>query len=179
MKPVPRHFLATAWLALITASAAEAGDFIYATNSGAITITGYTGPGGAVTIPDTISGLPVTRIAVAAFWGATSLTSLTIPGTVTNIGQSAFYFCTHLTSITLPAGVTSIGEAAFQNCGLTTVTIPDTLTSLSDRLFINCGSLTNITIGKGVTHIGVGVFAYCFNLTAIKRLSAQPRLQQS
>ena len=32
------------------------------TNNGTITITGYTGPGGAVTIPGTINGLPVTSI---------------------------------------------------------------------------------------------------------------------
>jgi hypothetical protein len=39
------------------------GDFIYTTNGGTITITGYTGPGGAVTLPNTITALPVTAIA--------------------------------------------------------------------------------------------------------------------
>ena len=37
-------------------------EFNYTTNNGTITITGYTGPGGAVTIPSTINGLPVTSI---------------------------------------------------------------------------------------------------------------------
>jgi hypothetical protein len=36
--------------------------FNYMTNNGTITITGYTCPGGAVTIPSTINGLPVTCI---------------------------------------------------------------------------------------------------------------------
>src|SRR5262245_39716583 len=36
--------------------------FLYRTNNGAITITGYSGPGGAVTIPDSINSLPVTGI---------------------------------------------------------------------------------------------------------------------
>ena len=36
--------------------------YTYTTNNGTITITGYTGPGGAVTIPGTINGLPVTSI---------------------------------------------------------------------------------------------------------------------
>jgi len=36
--------------------------FNYVTNSGAITITGYTGPGGDVIIPSTITGLPVRSI---------------------------------------------------------------------------------------------------------------------
>ena len=41
--------------------------FNYTTTNGTITITGYTGSGGAVTIPDTINGLPVTSIGDWAF----------------------------------------------------------------------------------------------------------------
>jgi hypothetical protein len=44
------------------------GPFNCTTNNGAITITKYTGPGGAVTIPDTINGLPVTSIGDSAFY---------------------------------------------------------------------------------------------------------------
>ena len=40
--------------------------FLYTTNSGTITITGYDGPGGWVIVPDTIGGLPVSSIADAA-----------------------------------------------------------------------------------------------------------------
>ena len=42
--------------------AAVQAQFTYTTNNGTITITGYTGSGGAVTIPGTINGLPVTSI---------------------------------------------------------------------------------------------------------------------
>jgi hypothetical protein len=48
------------------------GDFTYTTNGGTITITGYTGPGGAVTIPNTITALPVTTIADNAFFKVTN-----------------------------------------------------------------------------------------------------------
>ena len=34
----------------------------YTTNNGTVTITRYTGPGGAVAIPGTINGLPVSTI---------------------------------------------------------------------------------------------------------------------
>ena len=42
-------------------------DYTYTTTNGTITITGYTGPGGAVIIPDRINGLPVTSIGDFAF----------------------------------------------------------------------------------------------------------------
>jgi len=40
----------------------RAEDYTYTTNNGAITITQYRGPGGVVTIPSTINGLPVISI---------------------------------------------------------------------------------------------------------------------
>ena len=49
-------------LLLLALPAAVQAQFTYTTNNGSITITGYTGQGGAVTIPDTINGLPVTDI---------------------------------------------------------------------------------------------------------------------
>jgi hypothetical protein len=61
----------------------QLGDYIYTTNTGTVTILGYTGPGGAVTIPDTINGLPVASIGDNAFEGS-SLTSVTIPDSVTS-----------------------------------------------------------------------------------------------
>ena len=46
----------------IAATAGQYGDFTYSSDGSAITITGYTGPGGAVVIPGTIEGLPVTAL---------------------------------------------------------------------------------------------------------------------
>ena len=44
---------------LLAASAQQSGDFTYTSDGSAISITGYTGPGGAVTIQETINGVPV------------------------------------------------------------------------------------------------------------------------
>ncbi len=44
----------------------------YTTNNGTITITGYTGPGGAVTVPPTVHGLPVTRLQGYSFAAAST-----------------------------------------------------------------------------------------------------------
>ena len=59
--------------------AAALAQFNYVVNNGAITITGYTGPGGDVTIPSTINGLPVLSIGIFAFYHNGSLLSVTIP----------------------------------------------------------------------------------------------------
>src|SRR5581483_5857864 len=61
-------------------------DFILTTNNGTITIAGYTGAGGILTIPNAVNGLAVTSIENYAFYGLASLTSVIIPGNVTSIG---------------------------------------------------------------------------------------------
>src|SRR5580693_353967 len=98
--------LALVWLALPMLAQAQ---FTYTTNSGAITITGYTGSGGAVVIPAMTNGFPVTIIGQGAFRNRSSLTSVTIPDNIISIGKIAFESCTSLTSITIPDSVTNIG----------------------------------------------------------------------
>ena len=72
-----------------------------------------TSASGALTIPATHNGKPVTSIGVDAFYGCTGLTSVTIPDSVTSIGEYAFGGCTGLTSVIIPNSVTSISEYAF------------------------------------------------------------------
>jgi hypothetical protein len=88
-------------LLLLTLPAAVQAQYTYTTNNGTITITGYTGSGGAVDIPGTITGLPVTSIGYEAFRNCTSLTNVTIPNSVTSIGYGAFVWCTSLTNVTI------------------------------------------------------------------------------
>jgi len=122
-------------------------DFTYSTNGSAVTITGYTGSGGEVVVPDTIEGLPVVSLGDSAFSRCAALTAVTIPNTVTNIGAWAFDSCTSLTSITIPNSVTSLGDEAFDFCGsLTTVTIPGSVARIGWCAFRGCTNLTAIEV---------------------------------
>ena len=152
-----------------TAGAESYGNYTYKVlDDGTVEITEYKGTASAVNIPNTIYGRKVTSIGSEAFWGCTSLTSITIPDSVTSIGILAFFNCSNLTSITLPDGVTSIGDSAFNGCSsLTSITIPDSVTEIGVSAFSSCTSLTSITILDSVTSIGDYAFCNCSNLTSV------------
>jgi hypothetical protein len=161
----------TPWtlLLLLTLPAVVQAQFTYMTNNGTITITGYTGPGGAVVIPDripdTTNGLPVTTIGGYAFYFR-EMTSVIIPSSVISIGSHAFDSCKGLGKVIIPNSVIIIGDHAFDTCiRLTNVMIPDSVISIGEYAFSGCG-LTNITIGSGLTGIEDYTFDHC-SLTTI------------
>jgi hypothetical protein len=142
---VRRRILLLAAIISLALPATLHAQFTFVTTNGAITITKYTGSGGAVTIPDKINGFPVAAIGYHAFLNCFSLTSVTIPNSVISISDYAFSSCTGLKNVTVPNGVTGVGLGAF----------------------IDCFGLTNLTIGSGVTNIGDGAFSWCPSLTSI------------
>ena len=76
-------------LLLLALPAVVQAQFTYTNNNGTLTITGYDGPAGAVSIPAAVNGLPVTSIGDKAFGSCTNLTNVTIPASITSIGQRA------------------------------------------------------------------------------------------
>lgn len=104
---------------------------------------------GALVIPSTYNGKPVTTIGRSAFSDCDYLTSVTIPDSVTSIGDDAFWACCGLTEITIPDSVTSIGSWAFDSCyGLTSVTISKYVEVIGSEAFTFCGELTGIWVDE-------------------------------
>ena len=166
-----RTLLALWGLVLLSMPMAAQDQFSYQIANGTITIIGYTGPGGALIVPSALTGLPglpVTGIGYGAFYDCTSLTSVTIPGTVTSIGAFAFNGCTNLTSVIIPGSVTYIGADAFYECAsLTSVTIPGSVASIEFATFQGCTGLTNATLSSGLASIGAQAFKDCASLSSV------------
>ena len=159
------------------ATGTTADGFVYTDTGSAITLNGYTGLTGAVTLPDSIVGKPVTAIADLAFFNNAVLTSVTIPSGVTSIGAQAFQGCANLTSLTMQVGVTSFGDYAFQGCGkLASLTIPSSVTSIGYQAFQGCSSLVSVTIPNSVTTLGDAAFAACPSLASVTISSSMTSL---
>jgi len=165
-------------LLLLAAQATQA-QFTYITNNGAIIITGYTGPGGAVTIPASTNGLPVTTIEGPSFEDK-DITSITIPASVTNIQAGEFAPNTVLTAFTVdPTNpvYSSAGGVMFDKSQTTLFeyppglsggyVIPSTVTNIGTSAFSACYYLSSVTISSNITTIGSEGFAFCFGLTSV------------
>ncbi len=167
-------------------SAISDSGYSYTVYNNAATITGYTGMGGAITIPPMLGGYTVNSIAgtltlinaypghqgtfiwTGAFQGRSDLYSVTIPNSVTSIGNNVFQGCTGISSVTIPNSVTSIGNNVFQGCtGISSVTISSNITSINSGTFDSCIQLASVTIPGKVTSIGDGAFSSCTHLTSI------------
>lgn len=134
-------------------------DFTYTISSGSVTINEYTGPGGAVIIPPTVEGIPVTHIAHEAFRSKETITSISLPDSITSIGSGAFANCTNLASVSLGNGILTIEGAAFDDCrSLTHIIIPASVTSIQDAAFRNTGLSSALFFGNSPTTFGDAVF---------------------
>jgi hypothetical protein len=129
-------------------------------------------------VQEFVIGEEVTKIGKCAFWGCTSLTSITIPNSVTTIGSGSFSGCEKLTSITIPSSVTSIEDNPFNACsGLLSIQVEEGNTVYDSRN--NCNAIIktadneiitgcqNTIIPNSVKSIGAGAFHMCNGLTFI------------
>ncbi len=125
-------------------------------------LQGYTGPGGAITIPSSI-----TSINAAVFANNTSITSVTMPDTVTSMGSGVFQGCSNLSSVILSGGLTAIPDNTFRECtSLSSISIPGGVTSIGSKAFYET-PVSSISIPAATTSIASDAFQQAKNLTSI------------
>ena len=180
------------WIFLTGCSIADTfGEWEYVVENGEATITGYTGSGGAVIIPEELNGIPVGQIGRnwpsgtvypwATVFGLynTSLISLVLPNNVKKIGDGALSYCYELTSVTFGSGLTDIFRYAFQFCPkLPAAKFSYGLNTVGFGAFMNCSSLVTISLPASVTSLGSALFENCTALTRVEFLGNPPTVPQ-
>ncbi|MEI3542677.1 MAG: leucine-rich repeat protein [Alistipes communis] len=119
----------------------------------------------SVILPNTL-----TAIGTQAFWGS-SLVSISIPASVEEIRGSAFFGCSSLKTVTFEKGSKLKTVAGFSHCtSLTTIEIPASVETIGQYAFNDCTSLHTVTFEKGskLKTIGSDVFLNCTSLTMIE-----------
>jgi hypothetical protein len=181
MKPRYTLALASGLAAFIAAPLSAQAQFNYVVTNGTITITGYTGPGGAVSIPAVINGLPVTALAQDAFFLQDQVTSVTIPNSVTNVGDAGgFVACASLTNITVDSlnpVFSSLDGVLFDKNQATLLSfpwgrggnykIPEGVIHIAYYAFEFRPNLSGVTIPDTVPDIGDAAFSSCVGLTNV------------
>jgi hypothetical protein len=156
---------------LVLSQGAGTNTFSYTIETNHAVVTGIaTNASGAVVVPATLGGYPVTEVDRSAFKDRTNVTSITFAAgaSVTNLGPTAFQGCTSLMLVVLPTGLTSIPAGLFYGCtGLVSVTLPPGVTSIGDTAFAGCRSLTSLALPAGLTVLGESAFLNCRDLTSL------------
>ena len=143
----------------------------------------YFGPGGDVTIPDTVK-----VIGGAVFYCNQKITSVTVPEQAVIQGKNTFGKCPKLADdkgfvvirgrlynyfgpggdVVIPDAVQVIGEGAFQfDESITSITIPEGVTAIERRAFYRCQHMHSVIIPSSVTDIAEAAFQYCMELASV------------
>ncbi|NBP24895.1 MAG: hypothetical protein EBU81_10190, partial [Proteobacteria bacterium] len=157
-------------------------DFTYVLRADGAVITGYSGAGGAVTVPSVLEGRPVVEIGDSALIYQSSITALTLPPTLTRIGYSAFRNCTGITTITIPPSVASIGSLVFYGCSALSeiLVAPGNLTYSSvDGVLFRATVLVSYPEGRAATAYSVpmgttALAEYCLARSKITAVTIAP-----
>lgn len=134
-------------------------------------------PDGDVVIPETLtySGafeyqFTVDSLAIRAFSNATSLTGITLPGSIRGIGLYAFNGCSALTTVAFEDNDNAITlpNGCFTSCtSLSSLTLPSNLIGIGSNCFSKCTSLMEITLPEGLLTLEKQAFSGCTGLTSV------------
>lgn len=132
-----------------------------------VMITGYTGDGGVVMLPNEIHGMPVVTIQDKAFANQTALSALYIPDSVTTMGRGALEGCTGLTALRTPVATaqnTAADASGAYGYSFGAIFGASDHTSNGGKV---PASLKILILGEGVTEIPAYAFYACNDLTCI------------
>ena len=94
--------------------------------------------------------------------------SVANPSALTTFGEKAFFGCSSLETVSFPDKVQTIGESAFSGCSkITTLVLPDSVTRMDSNAFAACTMLENLTLSNATSKIGSGVFQGCTSLPTV------------
>ncbi len=145
--------------------AVPGGTLLFSVLDSEATLTGSTGEITQLDIPAQVEGIPVTGIGYEAFQNS-SLTQVSIPGSVKQIAGSAFSSNYDLQTVVLSEGLEAIGPSAFSYSGITQIALPASLREIRYNAFSGC-DLQTVQIPAGVTRIDTGAFSNCESLTQL------------
>ncbi len=181
-KWVPQVLSALGLLCGVAAAAAAGSPFRYSREGGEITIWSYEGNERVVRVPETIEGLPVTRLDAWTFlvWSGASVLELHLPATLATLGETPLIGMDALQSIFVSPDNPHFHsrEGVLFNRDQTTLVkyppgragpyvVPDGVSAIGDHAFAYAGGLGEVVIPDSVEHLGEGAFYSCQGLRAV------------
>ncbi len=96
------------------------------------------------------------------------LTNLVIPEGVENIGDYAFYGCSSIKTVSIPESAVAIGDYAFYRCsGLEVLSIPTGVKVIGENAFAYCSHITSLSFPRSIESIGKNAFQSCSTLSSV------------
>ncbi|MDR2803003.1 MAG: leucine-rich repeat protein [Treponema sp.] len=118
--------------------------------------------------------VPAAGFGDKAFYGCTSLETVTLSDRLETISKEMFSACTKLAVINMPAALKKINDSAFASCTKITgdLEMPKTLEYIGASAFKSLTGITSVKLGGKVKIIGEAAFSGCTGITKISGLDS-------